>query len=34
MNMVMTAIVILAVISTLMYLAIAVFETRVLKTRQ
>jgi NitT/TauT family transport system permease protein len=34
MNMVMTAIVILAVISTLMYLAIAVFETRLLKTRQ
>jgi energy-coupling factor transporter ATP-binding protein EcfA2 len=34
MNMVMTAIVILAVISTVMYLAIAVFETRVLKTRQ
>jgi NitT/TauT family transport system permease protein len=34
MNMVMTAIVILAVISTVMYLGIAVFETRVLKTRQ
>lgn len=34
MNMVMTAIVILAVISTLMYLAITLFETRVLKTRQ
>lgn len=34
MNMVMTAIVILAVISTVMYLAITLFETRVLKTRQ
>lgn len=34
MNMVMTAIVILAVISTLMYLAIAVFEGRILKARQ
>jgi NitT/TauT family transport system permease protein len=34
MNMVMTAIVILAVISTLMYLAIAIFEGRILKARQ
>jgi NitT/TauT family transport system permease protein len=34
MNMVMTAIVILAVISTLMYLAIAVVEGRILKARQ
>jgi NitT/TauT family transport system permease protein len=34
MNMVMTAIVILAVISTLMYVAIAVFEGRVLKARR
>ena len=34
MNMVVTAIVILAVISTVMYLAITLFETPILKTRQ